>query len=69
MWAVLNIVTSLFLDEPPALPPKPMQSKQAMPHEIGDYEKMGPGGAAAAPVIPVKAKKSMTEEERVGVAY
>ncbi|XP_019864138.1 PREDICTED: uncharacterized protein LOC109593544, partial [Amphimedon queenslandica] len=25
---------------------------------------MGPGGAASAPIIPVKAKKSMTEEER-----
>ena len=67
MWVVLNIVTLvLFLDEPPALPPKP---KQATPHDIGEYEKMGPGGVAPAPVIPVKAKKSMTEEERVGVAY
>ena len=54
---------NLFLDEPPALPPKPMQTKQTTPHDIGEYERMGPGGAAAASLMHVKAKKSMTKEE------
>ena len=70
MWLVLNIVTmNLFLNEPPAVPPAvppKAKAKKATPQDMGDYEVMGPAGAAAASVKPIK---SMTKEERVSVAY